>query len=347
MKFQDLDYFQTKSGIIFIVRGNLHPDRRVLACPVYWPDTSGDRISYAGDRYRKEIIEVADDDRINLTFADKSKFVPRNGFLVPLEQIIKRFDPRKCVNKFKIEFAGTVWRSIYDEVSRSGVAEKDMGIFGSYLVGLYRNMSGEMVKDIDFLVYGLDNCILLKSKMNRILAETGLSPISKQHIKYETQKLGRMFSTEHNSFGLTLANKWSSIQIAPGILTTIRFVARPGEIALPDTFFDPIAGEGIFKGTIVDDFGLNFVPRQFKMMSGGKLYKVITYFWVYHQAVRVGQCIEIRANVHQSGLLSIDRYSQGIKVLGEDHDQIFSLQPRNMHKTQTARGGADRFTRAQ
>ena len=316
MKLFDLDYFQVKNGEIFIVRGNWHPRGKFLACPVYWPCEFGDRISLDGKKYRKEVIEVADDQKFNFPFAIKNKEIPRNVFLVPELEITKVFRPGKIIKKFKKEFTNTIWRDIFEAIKSVGVNEKDIGIFGSYLVGLYKKTDGKLAKDIDFLVYGEENCLILQKNFDLIIKKTGLKNISQNHINYESQKLGGVFIQKNNSFELTLANKWSSVQVGDGILTTIRFVKMEHETGVNPVIRNPMIGGKKIRGIVIDDFSCNFVPRFFKIFDGKKVWKILTYFWVYHQAVRVGEVVEVCGNIHLDGnLITVDKYYQGIKIL--------------------------------
>lgn len=336
MKFRDLDYFETYDGIIFIVRGNIHTKNAVLSCPVYWPDLKGDRLSASGKSYRKEIVEVANNPNLTLPYAEKNPHFPQNVFLVSKKAIVRHFSPKSVIKKFEKEFFGTIWWKIFQAMIAVGVPKSDIGIFGSYLVGLNKNVSGEMVKDIDFLVYGRENCLLLKNRMMKIFQLTGLSGITADHIEYETKKLGGKFSKSRNNFVSGLANKWSSIQVAPGVLTTIRFVAKDNEVEFSEINSDPVVGEINLSGEVISDFGLNFVPRTFKILSEGKTFQISTYFWVFHQALKIGDKVQIFANLYSSGAILIDKYDQGIKIIGGTNE-FLSLQSGNLYSTEISR----------
>ncbi|MBI2042033.1 MAG: hypothetical protein HYT20_03380 [Candidatus Nealsonbacteria bacterium] len=60
----DLDYFRTKDNVILLVKGYYHPENFVLSVPVFWPDSTGDRINESGRKYRKDVREVYRDPEI-------------------------------------------------------------------------------------------------------------------------------------------------------------------------------------------------------------------------------------------------------------------------------------------
>lgn len=341
MKLTDLDYFKTRNGMIFIVRGNHHLRDGFLCCPVYWPEYNGDRVHLSGQKYRKEIIEVADDEKTSFPFAKKNKNVPRNVFIIPQNEIVEVFRPRAVIAKFKKEFPKGIWRQIFDSIREAGVLEEDIGIFGSYLVGLSGNPKGGLCKDIDFLVYGKENCYKLKRSIGQIVQRIGCAGISENHVNYESKKLGGLFDPAKNSFLRTLSNKWSSIQVGEGVLSTIRFVAKPGEEVLNLIANNPISYETTIRGIVVDDFGSSFVPRIFQIFDGSRYYKILSYFWVYHQAVKNGDLVEITGNKHErNGIISIDRYRQGIKIIAEQ-DELLPLQQRHMQSFEASWGRAE------
>ena len=110
-----------------------------------------------------------------------------------------------------------------------------------------------------------------------------------------------------------LANKWSSIQISPGILSTIRFVYKKGEI--PENYFDKkIDGKVKIWGKVTDDFGTNFCPRSFKMKNRDKEYTVATYFWIYQSCVKNGDFVEVYGNLREGDVVTLDDFDDWIKI---------------------------------
>lgn len=313
--FTDLDYFLSKDKIVYLVKGYYHPLDRVFAYPVFWPDENGDRAHPQWGRYRKDVSDFGKKIfEIHLEY--QHNFVPRNTPLIPKKDILEVFNPRDKIKQFKQEWQGTVWHDIFSYLTdRLGIPEPDIGIFGSYLVNLNRDEKGKHVKDVDFVVYGLGNFFKVKNGMENLLEYFGFSHISKEHIAYHQEKFGKLFNEKVNSFEKTLANKWSSIQIKPGLLNTLRFVYKAGEIPL-----NPITTEAerpiAIQGIVEDSDGANFMPRVFTVRAEQKLYTVATYFWAFQSCVKNGEEVLITGNLHKnSAVISVDSREYGIKIL--------------------------------
>ncbi len=314
-KITDLDYFFTKDGIFYIVRGYYHPERGVFANPVYWPDKNGNRLHSNGKRYYKDVVEFN-----KKTFSLHSEychnFVPHNFPLVSRKDIVEVFRPRDKMQQFLEEEKGTIWHDIILYlVETMSVSPEDIGIFGSYLVGLNKNTKGQHIKDIDFVIYGLDNFVAVKNGMEKLLKHFGFGHISDEHIRYHAAKFGREFFSSANTFEKILANKWSSIQVAPGLLNTLRFVYEEKEIPL-----NPIKNgvKEICKitGEVINDLGSNFMPRVFSMQLGKVEYTVVTYCWAFQSCVKKGNRVEITGNLHDDcRTISVDASNHGIKIL--------------------------------
>lgn len=314
-KFTDLDYFLSKDRIVYLVKGYYHPPGGVFAYPVFWPDENGDRTHAQWGKYRKDVSDFGKK-IFEIHSEYQHNFVPQNTPLVPLEDILEVFHPRNKIKQFKQEWKGSVWHDIFSYLTeRLGIPESDMGIFGSYLVDLNRDEKGQHVKDVDFVVYGLENFSKVKNGMEDLLKHFGFSHISKEHIVYHQEKFGKLFNEKINSFEKTLANKWSSIQIESGLLNTLRFVYKAEEVPV-----NPIATEAerpiAIQGIVEDSDGANFMPRVFSVWAGKKLYTIVTYFWAFQACVKNGEEVLIIGNLHKnSAVISVDSGEHGIKIL--------------------------------
>lgn len=314
-EFTDLDYFLSKDKIVYLVKGYYHPLGGVFAYPVFWPDEKGDREHARWGRYRKDVSDFGKK-IFELHPEYRHNFVPQNTPLVPESHILEVFDPRNRIKNFKQEWQGSVWHDIFNYlVDKLEISEGDIGIFGSYLVGLNKNTDGNHIKDVDFAVYGLENFYKIKNGIEDLLNYFGFSHISKEHIAYHQKKFGKLFNARINSFDKTIANKWSSIQIKPGLLNTLRFVYKKNEI--PE---NPIKGEVIgqtqIEGVVTEDIGTNFMPRTFKVKSNKDFYTIVTYFWAFQSCVKDGDKVVIAGNLHADGkTISVDSTKHGIKIL--------------------------------
>lgn len=296
----DLDYFRTKDDIIFLVKGYHHPEKLVIAVPVFWGDADGERVHSSGRRYRKDVKEVY-----------RNPEIPKCALRVALNDIVEVFKPRLAFERFLAESKGSVWRKIvitFNEVA--GVPLDDIGIFGSYLVGLAK-------KDIDFLIYGLDNFRKLRDGgFKKIQQNLGFGPISEEHIRWHTAKYGQYLEPGLTNFSETLKRKWPTLQIGPGLLSTVRFVYKEDEVP-SDPLSSPPAGKIRIRGKVQETEKVHFMPRVFDVLSsGGRMFRIVTYFWAFYCAVKEGDEVEITGTIHEDGcLISVDDYSSGIKII--------------------------------
>ncbi len=297
------------------MRGYYHPSEGVLAYPVFWPDESGDRLHPWRGRYRKDVKEF-NEKIFSLHPEYRHNFVPRNCPLVPWSDIDEVLHPRSKTRIFLEREKRTVWHAIILYLAEKlSVPLEDIGIFGSYLVDLNRNMDGQHVKDVDIAIYGFDNFVAVKNGMEKLLHHFGFGHISEDHIRYHAEKFGREFSPRANSFEKTLANKWSSIQIRPGLLSTLRFVYKENEIP-PNPVQSGIVDVCRIVGEVTDDSGCNFVPRVFRVNAGGTECTVVTYCWAFQACVKKGDRVAVTGNLHEDRrTVSIDAPQQGIKIL--------------------------------
>lgn len=302
----DLDYFRTNDDIIFLVKGYYHPENLVISVPVFWPDSLGSRIHESGRKYRKEVKEVY-----------RNPEIPKSAARIPLDDIVEVFKPRLAFERFLAESENSVWRKIalaFHEIA--GIPLNDMGIFGSYLVGLAGKENGGPIKDIDFLIYGLENFRKLRNGgFKKIQENLGFGPISQNHIKWHVEKYGKYFEPGLTNFSETLKRKWPALQIGPGLLSTVRFIYKKDEIP-PDPLSSPPAGKISVRGKVQEAEKVHFMPRVFEILSSGKIFRVVTYFWALYCAVKEGDEVEITGVIHEDGcLITVDDYSSGIKIL--------------------------------
>jgi len=316
MNLIDLDYFKTKDKIIYLVKGYYHPSQRVFAYPIYWPNQRGERTEPStGQRYKKEIDELNNKKIFSLRPYYRHRYIPKNCPLIPKSEIIKVYKPKKKICDFIKREKKTIWYKIFNGfINIAKIPRNNIGIFGSYLVDLAQDNRGKMIKDIDFAIYGRNNCRKLKQKIGIIRKKIKLGKISPSHIAYQQQRYGSIFSQKNNSFNLSFKRKWSSLQIKEGLLSTVRFVYNKNEIPQ-----NPIRGKTKgpirINGLVVDDFKVNFLPRSFVIKNGNKYYKVITYFWSYHQTVKNGDFVTIFGDLFAGNTIVIDDSNHGIKII--------------------------------
>ena len=288
MILQDCDYILDKKQRFFMVRND---GNRVYCNLVFKPDKNGDRFNkLLKKNYSKHILKY-----------------PANFYLIEKKDIKGIFKPRAYFRK-NYKNLSNIWKKIPDSLIKIGIDKKNIGIFGSNLIGF------DSKKDVDFVIYGKENCLKIMKNINYIRSFVGSKKISKEHIKYQDKKYKLSFS-EKNDFTNLLKNKWSSLQISKGVLTTIRFVYYKNE--QPKDVKIKRGSKKIIEGMVIEDFGTNFIPRIFYLRNKtlGEI-RVLSYFWVYQSCVKKGQKIRVFGEYkHENKTLYLSKKDHWIKII--------------------------------
>jgi len=283
----DCDYVLDKKNRFYIVRGYWN-NKDILANLVFIP-------SIEGDRYNKE------------TSLFYKKVIDENILPVKLNKadIKKIYKPREKFKHFH-NILPKPWKTLAEKLAEI-VGIDHVGIFGSYLIGF------DAKKDVDFFVYGLENFHKIKNNISKVFDSVNGRAITDEHIQYQIKKHAKYFS-DFSNFEKLLQKKWSSIQIAKGILSTIRFVYNENEVP-PNPFSSPVDRQIITTGIVIADVGCDFSPRIFEIKFGEKIYTVATYLWIYQSCVRIGDTISVKGNLHEDGkTITLTEFSHGIRL---------------------------------
>lgn len=166
-------YVESTDGLIFAVKGLLHPPEAVVAYLRYAPDPDGERrrgdIGYRRLYHFEEQEELLLERRPACLFFDPVFGEQLQG--VPKERIGLVYDP--C-----LKLAELRWREGLDELEekavefagllreRAGVLEESVGVSGSILVGLHTPRS-----DVDIVVYGSEHCRAVHRVLRELIDE--------------------------------------------------------------------------------------------------------------------------------------------------------------------------------
>ncbi|MBA7612949.1 hypothetical protein ES703_20190 [subsurface metagenome] len=160
MEYIESYYLESRTGLLFTVKGPVHPPETVVAYLKYAPDPEGERIR-DGVRYRKLYILEEQEALLKDRYPACLFFDPVFGeFLqgLPRKLIKKVYDPRlklaelqKKKNRGELEENAVRFTGLLAE--RAGVSTGNIGISGSLLVDLPTPHS-----DIDLVVYGSGVC---------------------------------------------------------------------------------------------------------------------------------------------------------------------------------------------
>lgn len=198
----------------------------------------------------------------------------------------KIFKPNEFYLKNKNKLTG-VWKKYVEALNNIGIEDKDIGIFGSYLVGF------DITKDVDFIIYGEDNLKKYYDKNDYIKEYTNSNYINDKHIIYQYNKHKDNYHKKTDLLEIIKRN-WSGIQIDEDVLSTPRFINRNKESIIPD---NKKREKIIFE--VIDGFKTAMLPREAKVLYNGEEYTVLSCLWKYQFFLRKGDIVETKASINK------------------------------------------------
>ncbi|XHH10026.1 MAG: hypothetical protein ACFCUE_05185 [Candidatus Bathyarchaeia archaeon] len=167
------DLIRHKSGVIFDVKGLIHPEDKVVAFPRYIPDPEGPR--HGKDSSYGKVYSLGD------RFKFLQQHLPHLIVLdevfdetmceVPTGEIVQLYRPQEKLEAIRRGVPQNIFESkalqlATDLQMEAGIPWSAMGISGSILAGLTTTTS-----DIDPLVYGVENCRKAYTALQRMLKQ--------------------------------------------------------------------------------------------------------------------------------------------------------------------------------
>ncbi len=262
-------YLESADGLLFAVKGLVHPPGAVVAYLRYAPHPDGER-EREGVRYRRlygfaEQEEVLRE-RCPACLFDDPVFGERlQG--VPRERIERVYDPRRRLAELRqkrdrdeleeraVEFAALL-------AERAGVPEGCIGVTGSILVGLHTPHS-----DIDLVVYGSDNCRAVHGALRELLdaATSGIRRLSGRELRELYA-----FRSQDTPMGFEDFARLEGRKVIQGKFQEreyfIRFVKEPAEVGekYGDRRYTSL-GRAEIEATVVDAGEAIFTPCAYKI----------------------------------------------------------------------------------
>jgi len=328
VKAREGDFIETFDGLIFDVKGLLHPPDRVVAYLRYVPDGRGDR-ERAGIKYRKVYSLYA---RAKLLARKWPQYVYRDPFFnremqaVPLDSVEHHYLPAEKLaqmqrgveldqrERLAVDMAETL-------VKQAGISISNMGVSGSVLVSLHTNRS-----DIDLLLYGSHAARKCHSKLRVILGARshGFTP-------YQTSDLRKLYTQRGVSTSIPFKTftRHEQLKVLQGKFRGtdyfIRCVKEWGEWheAYGDRKYYPL-GRAIVHATISDDSDSIFTPCTYQIVDvrvTGKHPKptqIVSFRGRFCEQVRRGELILAKGNLERA----VEEHGETYRlVIGEDpHD---------------------------
>ena len=224
----------------------------------------------------------------------------------------KNFRQVSCKGIDVAEFSSnSVWDKIVHGLLDLGVSAENIGVFGSKKLNL------KNCKDVDFVIYGRENMLLLKNNIAKFKADAGLYNQTVAHAKYQAEVHGRYFSGDANNLLMCLLRKWSTCALDENSTTTLRFVDDSKETGgeILELFFnqnyEPLTS---MRGSVSDADNTSFMPRKFNLNCANESVEVVTPLWIFHQCVRDNDLVEVTGKKVGNKLL-VREYCHGIRHL--------------------------------
>ena len=294
------------AGLIFTVKGVVHPPDRVVAYLRYVPDKRGERLR-GRKRYRR-VYSVAEREEtlraLGLSYRvdDPMLGVPMDA--VPWDDVTRIYDPRERLQRLRSDGPdGALAKDALAlaELLRdaAGVPGTALGLTGSLLFDLHTAES-----DIDLVVYGDGECRKVHAALTRLLDDPSSvlrRPRGKELMAiHETHRADTPLSAA--DFVRLQAGKVNEGRFA-GRPYFIRFVKLPAEV--PARYGDPRyapAGRALVEARVVDDRDALFTPCRYglsepRFLEGphlADLGEVVSFRGRFADQARAGQRVRAR-----------------------------------------------------
>jgi hypothetical protein len=292
---------ETVAGLIFTVKGVVHPPDHVVAYLRYVPDKRGERLR-GRVRYRR-VYSVAEQEEalraLGLSYRvdDPMLGVPVDA--VPWDDVARAYDPRERLQRLRDagpDVALTEEALALAELLRdaAGVPATALGLTGSLLLDLHTPAS-----DIDLVVYGERECRRVHAALTHLVKDP-----SSALRRPRGGELAAIHAVHREDTPLSAAD-FSRLQAGKvnegrfaGRPYFVRFVKLPAEVL--ERYGDPrfaIAGRALVEARVVDDRDALFTPcryalRELRFLEGPRVAdpsEVVSFRGRFADQARAGQ----------------------------------------------------------
>jgi|SRR5581483_9490051 len=271
----DLDHVVLMNGNIYRVLANFQEKEHFFGYNVYSPNVHGDRI-YRGERYRKNFVE---DEQLPSDVLETYEVLRQSD-------IVRRIDPIEAAQAYCSSFANTIWFDLYQElIALFGVDA--IGIFGSSMFHFHLLPNGQVRKDVDFVIEGLEHVEQLRRCLPEIRQQLGFQEINEARQIQQYQRYQRIFHNTRNTLQAIIKRRWTGLQLSEQIVSTLRFreknIVLPLELVHQTTI---VQKDAVISGEVLDAERSNLFPRMFTLSTEKHLYPVYIWWWKFSTPVR-------------------------------------------------------------
>jgi uncharacterized protein len=284
MKAREGDLVETSEGLIFDVKGLVHPSDRIIAFVRYFPDEKGERRKDAA-AYSKVYSLSKRYKLLRERFPKYLVYEPIFDEMlceVPTIALKKHYEPVERLQELRSSQGLDVLEKKALQLAESlkenaNIPWKAIGISGSILIGLHT-----MNSDVDPVVYGSENCRKAHSALKNLLKDR-----KRPHRSYDREDLKGLFdfrskdtASDFESFVRTESRKVMQGRFM-GSDYFVRFVKDWDEV---DEKYGDIqyrnAGYSKIKATVVDDSQSIFTPCKYcvedlTVIEGDKIQSIV------------------------------------------------------------------------
>ncbi|MEM1546704.1 MAG: hypothetical protein QXY40_10885 [Candidatus Methanomethylicia archaeon] len=327
IQFREGDFIESIDGLIFDVKGFIHPKDRVIAYIRYIPDPLGSRVK--GCLRYKKIYEL------NERFKFLSKNYPQYLFYDPfIDEVIEAI-PRKMIKSFykpeaklmeMVKEYGTL-NNIEELALELALTIRDkanipldkIGISGSILLGLHNQSS-----DIDIIVYGYRNCLKVYEALKTLRQLNILESYSKS-IKRLYRFRSRETPIPFNTF-----KRIEKVKLLQGLFKDkeyfIRLIKDYDEVneKYGDKKYRNL-GKVVLKATVINDLESIFTPCRYliddlEIVEGGNypIKEITSFRGRFCEQARVGDRIIVKGKLEEVEFKG-EKYYRVILSDGEDY----------------------------
>jgi uncharacterized protein len=302
---------ETVAGLIFTVKGVVHPPDRVVAYLRYVPDPHGGRLR-GRERYRR-VYSVAEQQAalgaLGLSYRTDDPMLGVPVEAVPWDDVARVYDPRRRLQRLHDEGPEgplTEDALALTELLRdaAGVPSPALGLTGSLLFDLHGPAS-----DIDLVAYGEQECRRVHAALARLLDDPS-APVERPR----GEELAAIHEVHRDDtplsvadFGRLQAGKVNEGRFA-GRPFFVRFVKLPAEA--PERYGDPRyvpAGQALVEARVVDDRDAMFTPCRYALgdvrcLEGTRangLLEVVSFRGRFSDQARTGQRVRAYGGVER------------------------------------------------
>jgi len=302
---------ETVEGLIFTVKGLVHPPDRVVAYLRYLPDPQGER-EREGVRYRRVYHFREQEDVLLARYPAYLVHDPVFGVRlqeVPLRLIRTVYDPCRYLADLRQRGAADPVEEdalgLADLLRQaSGVPWGDLGISGSLLVGMH-----QLGSDVDLVVYGEAAGRAVHAALRRLLDDPA-GPLRHPN----QRELAALHATHRPDTPLSFAD-FARLQARKvnegrfrGRECFIRFVKRPSEVGerYGDRRFEPL-GPATIQARVTDDREAIFTPCRYAVEDATfregaavpDLREVVSFRGRFSDQVRAGEWAVARGSLER------------------------------------------------